>query len=29
VMKAWDLYWRHPITETDIKHEIEREDTQG
>ena len=29
VMNAWDVYWRHPITETDIQHEIEREDKQG
>jgi hypothetical protein len=29
VLNAWDVYWRHPITETDIKHEIEREDKQG
>jgi len=29
VMNAWDVYWRHPITETDIKREIEREDKQG
>ena len=28
VMNAWDVYWRHPITETDIKREIEREDNQ-
>ena len=28
VMNAWDVYWRHPITETDIKREIEREDAQ-
>jgi hypothetical protein len=28
VMNAWDVYWRHPITETDIKREIEREDKQ-
>jgi 2TM domain-containing protein len=29
VMNAWDVYWRHPITEADIKREIEREDKQG
>jgi hypothetical protein len=29
VMNAWDVYWRHPITEADIKREIEREDRQG
>ena len=29
VMNAWDVYWRHPITEQDIQHEIEREDKQG
>ncbi|HXZ77499.1 MAG TPA: 2TM domain-containing protein [Streptosporangiaceae bacterium] len=29
VMNAWDVYWRHPITETDIEHEIEREHKQG
>ena len=29
VMSAWDVYWRLPITETDIQHEIEREDKQG
>jgi len=29
VMNAWDVYWRHPITETDIKREIEREDRQA
>jgi len=28
-MIAWDVCWRHPITETDIKHEIERENKQG
>lgn len=28
-MNAWDVYWRHPITETDIKHEIEREGRHG
>jgi 2TM domain len=26
VMNAWDVYWRRPITEADIKREIERED---
>ena len=25
VMNAWDVYWRHEITEGDIQHEIERE----
>jgi hypothetical protein len=29
VMNAWDVYWRHPITEQDIQREIEREDKQG
>jgi hypothetical protein len=29
VMNAWDVYWRHPITEADIQHEIEREDKRG
>jgi 2TM domain len=29
VMNAWDVYWRHPITEADIEREIEREDKQG
>jgi hypothetical protein len=29
VMNAWDVYWRHPITEADIQHEIKREDKQG
>ncbi len=29
VMNAWDVYWRHPITEADIQHEIERKDKQG
>jgi hypothetical protein len=29
VMNAWDVYWRHPITEADIRHEIEREGKQG
>jgi hypothetical protein len=28
VMNAWDVYWRHPITEADIKREMEREDKQ-
>lgn len=28
VMNAWDVYWRHPISETDINREIEREDMQ-
>ena len=26
VMNAWDVYWRHDITEEDIRHEMERED---
>jgi 2TM domain len=29
VMNAWDVYWRHPITEQDIQREIGREDKQG
>jgi hypothetical protein len=29
VMNAWDVYGRHPITEQDIRHEIEREDKRG
>ncbi len=29
VMNAWDVYWRHPITEADIQREIEREGKQG
>ena len=29
VMNAWDVYWRPPITEQDIQHEIEREDKLG
>jgi hypothetical protein len=24
VMNAWDVYWRHDITEEDIQHEVER-----
>ena len=29
VMNAWDVFWRPPITEHDIRHEIEREDKQA
>ena len=29
VMNAWDVYWWHPITETDIQREIGREHRQG
>jgi hypothetical protein len=29
VMNAWDVYWRHPITEQDIQREMEREDKHG
>jgi hypothetical protein len=29
VMNAWDVYWRLPITEQDIRREIEREDKPG
>ena len=24
VMNAWDVYWRRPITETDVERELER-----
>jgi hypothetical protein len=24
VMNAWDVYWRHDITEEDIQREVER-----
>jgi len=24
VMNAWDVYWRQPITEADVRREIER-----
>jgi hypothetical protein len=27
VMNAWDVYWRHEITEADIQREMERQDT--
>jgi 2TM domain-containing protein len=27
VMNAWDVYWRHDITEADIQHEMERQDS--
>jgi uncharacterized membrane protein len=27
VMNAWDVYWRHDITEEDIQHEMERQDS--
>ena len=26
VMNAWDVYWRHDITEADIRREMERQD---
>jgi len=26
VMNAWDVFWRHKITEADIQREMERED---
>jgi hypothetical protein len=26
VMNAWDVFWRHEITEADIQREMERED---
>ncbi|HEX9065779.1 MAG TPA: 2TM domain-containing protein [Streptosporangiaceae bacterium] len=26
VMNAWEVYWRRPITEHDIRREIEREE---
>jgi hypothetical protein len=29
VLNAWDVYWRHEITEQDIEHEMEREDRRG
>jgi hypothetical protein len=29
VVNAWDVYWRHPITEAEIQHETEHEDKQG
>jgi hypothetical protein len=29
VMNAWDVFWRPPITEHDIRREIEREDKQA
>jgi 2TM domain len=29
VMNAWDVYWRHGITEEDIDREIEREHSHG
>jgi hypothetical protein len=29
VMNAWDVYWRHEITEDDIQHEMEREHGRG
>jgi 2TM domain len=29
VMNAWDVFWRPPITEHDIRREIEREDNQA
>lgn len=29
VMNAWDVYWRHQITETDIRREMERHDRRG
>jgi 2TM domain len=28
VMNAWDVYWRRPISEADIKREINRQDRQ-
>ena len=27
VMNAWDVYWRPKITEADIQHEMERQDS--
>jgi 2TM domain len=27
VMNAWDVFWRHDITEADIQHEMERQDS--
>ncbi len=29
VMNAWDVYWRKEITEEEIQHEIEREDSRN
>ncbi len=29
VVNAWDVHWRHPITEAEIQREIEHEDKQG
>jgi hypothetical protein len=29
VMNAWDVYWRHEITEEDIQREMERQDNRG
>jgi len=27
VMNAWDVYWRPDITEADIQHEMEHQDS--
>jgi hypothetical protein len=27
VMNAWDVYWRHEISEADIRREMERQDS--
>ena len=29
VLNAWDVYWRHEITEEDIQREMERQDNSG
>jgi 2TM domain len=29
VMNAWDVYWRHEITEEEIQREMERQDNRG
>ena len=29
VMNAWDVYWRHEITEEDVQREMERQDNRG
>jgi hypothetical protein len=29
MMNAWDVYWRHDITEEDIQHQIDRDSRQS